>query len=238
MAGGDFREASSRDRTPVRRRLHLFTVLCWSLAASQAGGDPATGVVCALPVVIGAGLRDIQESWLNGPEGYAFVVEFGAEKTGDLPVQVGRDPARRFDTTVYASNFQGPVLVRRPNLRPQWEWTAAGEMQISDRQYPMLAGRACAERASALPSITLHVAEHDEWPWGNDPVGAFVLDLGRCKDVLPNSEAGWTPRHHSEGVAYSDMRDVAFVEYVLWCYTCEGASDCEHGIVWEASERD
>lgn len=209
-----------------------------TLAFAEMPPAPVGAVECALPVVVRSALRDIHESWLNGPEGYAFIVELGAEKIGNLPVEVGRDPVHRFDVAVYASNFQGPILVQRPDLRPQWEWTAAGETQISGRSYPLLAARACAVSASMLPSVTLHVEEHDEWPWGNDPVGAFAVDLGRCRDVLsPARASGWTSTQHSAGLSYAEgggARDVSFVDYVLWCYRCETGTDCEDGIVWEA----
>lgn len=209
--------------------LHVF--------AGTGGAAAETGTVCAFPVVLRAGLRDIHESPLNGPEGYAFFREAGGEKTGELPAAIGRDPVRRFDTAVYASNFQGPTLVRHADLRPQWEWTADGETQISERQYPVPAARACAADAGGLPAVTLHVDEHDEWPWGNDPVGAFTLDLASCRDVLgPPGSAGWTSRRRSEGMPYdgdSGPRDVVFVDYVVWCYPCAGTSDCEDGVVWE-----
>ena len=154
--------------------LNLLLAPCWGTPAyAQITPGRAGAVECALPVIVRSGVRDIHESWFNGPEGYAFIVEMGAEKVGDLPAEVGRDPVRRFDASVYASNFQGPILVRHAHLRPQWEWTAAGETQISDRSYPLLAARACVTGASTLPALTLHVAEHDEWPFANDPGGSI-----------------------------------------------------------------
>lgn len=168
--------------------------------------------------------------------GLRLFIESGAEKTGSLPVAVGNDPIRRFDTAVYASNFQGPILVRHSNLRPQWEWTADGELQNSEREYPLLVARACADDASKLPTITLHVAEHDEWPAVNDPVGAFAIDLARCRDVVTTTRpSGWSLPQRSAGVPYVENvgpRDVDFVEYVLWCYRCAAAADCEEGIRW------
>jgi hypothetical protein len=221
----------------MQRRFVLQGVLLWSAIAVAAGS--ATAAECALPVVVRSALRDIQESWFNGPEGYAFIVEAGAEKTGTLPLEVGRDPVLRFDAAVYASNFQGPILVRHPDLRPQWEWTADGESQVSERSYPLLAARACAESASVLPVITLHVDEHDEWPWVNDPLGAFAVDLARCREVLSETrKAGWTSRQHSDGLPYAGVmggaRDVEFVEYLLWCYRCDTGSRCDEGIAWRS----
>ncbi len=219
--------------------LNLLLAPCWGTPAyAQITPGRAGAVECALPVIVRSGVRDIHESWFNGPEGYAFIVEMGAEKVGDLPAEVGRDPVRRFDASVYASNFQGPILVRHAHLRPQWEWTAAGETQISDRSYPLLAARACVTGASTLPALTLHVAEHDEWPFANDPVGAFTVDLGRCREILsPTHASGWTSTQHSAGLSYAedrDEKDVSFVDYVLWCYRCDAGKDCEDGIVWGA----
>jgi len=212
--------------------------------ALPSGGDRRRALAapvameCAFAVVERSGIRDIHESPFNGPEGYAFITEHGSEKTGDVPVKIGHDPVRSFDRDVYASNFQGPILIRRPNLRPQWEWTASGEPQSSDRSYPLLAARACAASAVSLPTITLHVAEHDEWPWANDAIGAFSVDLSACQDVLtPQRSSGWTERRHSSGLPMTkdgeDADDLTFVEYVLWCYRCTGDHDCEEGIVWQ-----
>jgi hypothetical protein len=205
------------------------------LAAAGPAAQPSpSGLVCALPVVLRAGLRDVHESRFNGPEGYAFIAEHGAEKTGDLPRRVGREPARAFEVDVYASNFQGPVLVQHPGLRAQWEWTADGETQLSDRSYPLLAAHACAPSADALPARTLHVEEHDEPPWGNDAVGAFTIDLAACRAVLADGRrSGWTATHRSDGEPYdgkSGARDVVFVESVTWCYRCPGPEDCRDGV--------
>jgi len=227
-------------------RVAPWALLVLPFVASAAPAEPqaqrGTALECALPVVVRAGVRDIHESWFNGPEGYGFIVEMGAEKVGTLPVAVGREPTRHFDTTVYASNFQGPDLVLRPGLRPQWEWTAAGEAQVSDRTYALLAARACAGSAAALPARILHVAEHDEWPLANDPVGAFTVELGRCQEVLsPTRASGWSTAQHSLGEGYGESgsaRDVRFVDYVLWCYRCDKGDDCEDGIVWHSPASD
>jgi hypothetical protein len=215
-------------------------VALWAAGAVGKTGDAAqTSWECALPVIVRAGLEDIRESWFNGPEGYAFFSEADSEKTGNLPLSVGEDPIRRFDTAVYASNFQGPVLVRHSGLRPQWEWTASGELQISDREYPLLVARRCAERGKVLPAVTLHVEEDDEPPWRNDHVGAFRLELEACRDVLSETRpAGWSQKLRSDGWPHDEdrgARDAIFVEYVLWCYRCERNSDCERGIVWPSS---
>jgi hypothetical protein len=212
----------------------LAAALSGAPALAEPVGASGNGVSCALPVVLRAGVRDVHESPFNGPEGFAFVAEAGAEKTGELPARVGRDPVRTFDLDVYASNFQGPVLVRHPGLRPQWEWTADGSLQVSDRSYPLVAAHACAAGASALPARTLHVDEHDEPPWRSDAVGAFTVELGACDAVLAaGRRSGWTAAQRSEGLPYDGDRgpqDVVFVEYVTWCYRCDGARDCRDGI--------
>ncbi len=198
--------------------------------------SPALAVDCALPIVVRAAVRDIHESWFNGPVGYGFIEAMGSEKTGTLPIAVGREPVRRFDVDVYASNFQGPVAVSHPNLRLQWEWTADGEPEVSERSYPLLAARRCAASASALPAVILRVAEHDEWPLANDAIGTFAVDLAACDSVLsPTSRSGWSEVRRSDGQPYDltdSTADVVFVDYVTWCYRCEGTDDCEDGIAW------
>lgn len=203
-----------------------------TLGAAAGDARSAPSLECALPVVVRAALRDVQESWFNGPEGYAFIVEAGGEKVGTLPLEVGRNPARTFDASVHASNFQGPVLVRHPDLRPQWEWTADGESQLSAREYPLLAARACAGGADELPRVTLHVAEHDEWPWRDDPLGAFTVDLGRCRQAARGG--AWTAVLRAAGEPYAPggSNDIEFVDYVVWCFPCPGGSPCDDGIRW------
>ncbi len=211
-------------------------LLTGALLATGAGAEPAVGFACALPVVLRAEITDIHESPLNGPEGFAFFREAGAEKVGELPREVGRDPVRRFETDVYASNFQGPLLVQRPGLRAQWEWTADGEGERSGRAYPLMLARACAPTAPLLPTVRLHVQEHDEFPWRNDDVGAFEVALGRCAPVLEGAQtSGWTETHRAEGLAFDGAegaRSVVSVDYTIWCYRCAGSADCADGIVW------
>lgn len=212
-----------------------MVLLTGTLLATGAGAEPRAGIACGLPVVLRAEITDIHESPLNGPEGFAFFREAGAEKVGELPREVGRDPVRRFETDVYASNFQGPVLVRHPGLRAQWEWTADGEPEVSERAYPLVFARGCAPTAAALPRLVLHVLEHDEFPWRNDAVGAFAVDLARCARVVDGERrAGWTEPLHAEGLAFEGdggARDVVSVIYTVWCYPCPGPADCGEGVV-------
>jgi hypothetical protein len=220
----------------LTRMTHNTAIIQMLPALLILAGSPALGVECALPIVVRAAVRDIHESWFNGPVGYGFIEAMGNEKAGMLPITVGREPVRRFDTDVYASNFQGPVAVHHPNLRSQWEWTADGEPQESDRSYPLLAARRCAARAGALPAVIVRIAEHDEWPFANDAVGAFAVDLAACRAVLSATRrSGWSEIQRSDGQAYDQTdstADVVFVEYVTWCYRCEGPDDCEDAIVW------
>lgn len=214
----------------------MGTVLLLSILLVTLASSPSVGVECALPIVVRAAVRDIHESWLNGPVGYGFIEGMGSEKTGMLPITVGREPVRRFEIDVYASNFQGPVAVHHPNLRLQWEWTADGELEVSERSYPLVAARRCAANASTLPTVIVRVAEHDEWPLANDAVGAFAVDLAACHTVLsPTRRSGWSEIRRSDGQPYDrtdSTADVVFVDYVTWCYRCEGADDCEDAIVW------
>jgi len=201
-------------------------------------GSRLSAVECALPVVVRSAVRDIHESWWNGPVGYGFIEGMGGEKTGRVPLEVGRAPVHRFDADVHASNFQGPVEVRHPDQRPQWEWTADGEVEVSERTYPLLVARRCSATAVALPAVTVRVAEHDEWPLRNDGVGAFAVELADCASVLSDDRAsGWTAVRRSGGLRYGGSRgaaDIEFVEYVIWCYRCQGERDCGDGIVWAA----
>ncbi|HYD50077.1 MAG TPA: hypothetical protein VEB21_17090 [Terriglobales bacterium] len=214
----------------------LFASIVTGLVAHPL---PSYGLDCALPVVVRAAVRDIHESWWNGPIGYGFVEGMGGEKSGDLPARVGRDPERRFDSDVYASNFQGPVAVQHPNLRQQWEWTAAGSgaVEVSQRSYPLMVARRCSANASTLPEVIVRVGEHDEWPLHNDGIGSFAVELNTCAEVLGSRRSGWTAVHRSEGkphVAGSDASDIAYVDWLVWCYRCDSDSDCEDGIVWSA----
>lgn len=222
-----------------RRHRHV-AVATSCIAAALSLGLPARVVaaeqVCAVPVVFRAELRDIHESWFNGPEGYAFFAEAGEPKTGELPAHIGENPTVTVDTDVYASNFQGPVLVRHEKLRPQWEWTADGQSEISDRVYPVIIARRCASDATALPTVLLHVDEHDEVPFGNDAVGALAFRLYDCKEALTgDAEAAWTEDLVANGHAYdgqSGADDVVRVSYRLWCYRCPSGPDCERGVNW------
>ena len=201
-------------------RVSLVSIVLLMLGVPVGAADslPET-IICALPVIERSGLRDIQESLLNGPEGYAFFAEADAPKTGNLPRSVGSNPTLTVDTHVYASNFQGPILVSHEGLRPQWEWTADGELQISERRYPVPLAHRCAP-AEQLPTVMLHVLEHDEWPWRNDKIGAIAFDLSHCnKAISGGTSEAWTSKQRSEGAPYGidGPAEIAFIEYRLWC---------------------
>ncbi len=209
-------------------------------ADAHEDGGAATTVDCGLAVVERAAITDIRESFVNGPMGFAFFAEAPEVKTGVVPRAVGRDPVRRFDTDLYASNFQGPVEVRHPDLRPQWEWESDGELEVSERSYPLVWAWQCAPRAFQMERVRLHVLEHDEFPDWNDRLGSFVVDLAVCNDVLTDGRtAGWSSLQRTEGLpdrgADGDS-DIAWVEYRVWCYRCSGRKDCRRDVEWPGGE--
>ena len=111
-------------------------------AAAAAPGAAAGPSYCTMPVVVGAGIRDIHESSFNGPQGYAYFAAAGNPKRGRVPASVGYGPTERFDTCAHASNFRGPEPVgRRPR---QWEWSASGWLQTSSARYPLIYAAGCA----------------------------------------------------------------------------------------------
>lgn len=180
------------------------------------------------PLIVQSSITDIQEGgWCcNGYGGFAFFAAAGTEKTGNLPSSLGG--LSGWDTNVWASNFQGPI--ERPGDRKQWEWTADGWLQLSNRQYPAVY---CQQTVSNPANFTVgayKVEEHDDFPGdSNDYIGKAVIDHRYCKtEVFDTGQtSGWTSTHLSYGID-----DVYHTSYKLYCsldYTCTARTYCPDG---------
>ncbi len=185
--------------------------------------------VCAFPVVTEAAIDDIHENSMNGPIGFAYIVNPGGEKTGRPPRAIAGET---FDTDVYASDFQGPVPTS--SRRMQHEWTADGWTQVSFRRYPLVFQHHCRPSVERLRPETVRIKEDDDFLSPDDKMGAFEIDPSRCREILTTAPSGWTKEFLSLGKPYErgGPASVKYVAWKLWCYTCPGETDCGEGIDW------
>ena len=181
------------------------------------------------PLIVQSSITDAHEGSFccNGPKGYAFFAAAGSEKTGNLPATLGG--LSGWDTDVWASNFQGPIE-ETGNARVQWEWTADGWLQLSDRTYPAVY---CQQTVSNPANFTVgayKIEEHDDAPFdSNDYIGKAQIDHRYCKTEVfdTGSTSGWTNVHLSYGID-----DVYHTSYKLYCsmdYTCTARAYCPDG---------
>jgi hypothetical protein len=179
------------------------------------------------PLINGAGIWDIHESSLDGPEGYAYFTAAGSEKTGNLPATLGG--LSGWSTDVWASNFQGPVPVGG-NARVQWEWTADGWFQEAPyRIYPAYYCQQNASTPASLAFTAYAIKEDDDWGNPDDPVGQVLIDHRYCKSEVFDAglASGWTVQHQTPGTG-----DVAYTRYKLYCSTnrnCSATAQCSDG---------
>lgn len=179
------------------------------------------------PLIVGSSIWDAHEGCCNGPEGFLYFSAAGSEKTGNLPSSLGGQSG--WSTNVWASNFQGPILVTG-NSRYQWEWTANGWLQQSSRTYPAVYCQQSAGGSPANFSLAAYtIKEDDEWPNSDDYVGKVQIDHRYCKsDVFDQGlTSGWSARHTTAG-----LDDVINTTYDLFCsvsYQCNATVECPDG---------
>ncbi|HEY7215041.1 MAG TPA: hypothetical protein VIC28_10450 [Thermoanaerobaculia bacterium] len=179
------------------------------------------------PLITGAGIWDIHESSLDGPEGFAYFVAAGSEKTGNLPATLGG--LSGWSTNVWASNFQGPVPVGG-NARVQWEWTADGWLQEAPyRTYPAYYCQQNVSTPASFAFTAYAIKEDDDWGNPDDPVGQVLIDHRYCKSEVFDAglASGWTAQHQTPG-----WDDVVYTRYKLYCSTnrnCSATAQCPDG---------
>jgi hypothetical protein len=173
------------------------------------------------PLIEESGLTDIQEGLFNGPDGYAYFAGAPARKTGLLPATLGGRSG--WSTDVWASNLQGPVSVPGKTDHVQWEWTAKGELQKSERPYPFVYGVVTSADLTRLADRSYDVFEHDEdfwWnPWGRDDyVGTIIIQHGICRSEVfdAGKNSGWT-----QPLMAKTLGSISFVRYRLFCFRTE-----------------
>ena len=176
------------------------------------------------PLIEDSGITDIQEGYLNGPQGYAYFAVAPGRKTGSLPATLGGKSGWTLDA--WASNFQGPVKIGARSERVQWEWTAKQSLQTSgSRSYPFVYGVLSQTDANMLKERTYGLFEHDEdfWlnPWSKDDyLGSFTIDHSACQtQVFDKSDSGWTEELNAGTSGY-----IVFVRYRLFCFRIEPAT--------------
>ncbi len=179
------------------------------------------------PLIVGSSIWDAHEGCCNGPEGFLYFSAAGSEKTGNLPASLGGRSG--WSTNVWASNFQGPILVTG-NARAQWEWTANGWLQQSSRTYPAVYSRQTASSSAGFALTAYSIKEDDEWPNSDDYVGKVQIDHRYCKsDVFDQGlTSGWSARHTTAG-----LDDVINTTYDLFCsvsYQCNATVECPNGM--------
>jgi len=195
----------------------LWICLAFSFSFFQI--ESAHAKACAIPVVVESAITDIHENGMNGPWGFAFFVDAKKVKTGEIPATLGGE---NFDTNVWASNFQGPELLK--DKRDKHEWTADGELQVSKRKYPLVFHQRCHSAPSEFQKLIVKVKEDDEGFSPDDEIGAFEADLTKCAGVLSRAREGWTEVHVSKGLKYGIKKGPADIKYVAlkyWCYKTE-----------------
>ena len=198
-------------------------------SAAAAEGSALELSYCTMPVVVGAAIRDIHESSLNGPQGYAYFAAAKKPKRGRVPATVGYGPTERFDTCAHASNFRGPEPVGRSPR--QWEWSAAGSLQTSSARYPLIYAAGCASSPGRLGEAVLPVYEHDDGVLIDDTVGAVVVDRSACERVFASgATSGWATLPRAPGRSWDGVDDIAYVDVRLWCYRCASGGDCRYGV--------
>ena len=102
-------------------------------AGSDAGGEPPPPAVDAgpftyraSPVIVRTGVFDANETTNCGFGGgcvnaFFYFAAAPSVKSGDLPATL--DGVETYDTTAWASNFQGPNRYPNESARVQWEWS-------------------------------------------------------------------------------------------------------------------
>lgn len=204
--------------------LSLF--IGYSLAASAQTSCYDWTTYSSYPLITGAAIWDAHESSLDGPQGFLYFAGAGSEKTGTLPSSLGG--LTGWDTNVWASNFQGPYPVQK--TRMQWEWTADGWLEISNRPgYPAVYCQQSASTPSGLTAVTYTVKEDDDTLNPDDYVGKFQINHAFCKSEVFDlgTENGWSGVHSSARVD-----DINNVNYKLYCQTkhqCSAEATCPDG---------
>ncbi|MEQ1875480.1 MAG: hypothetical protein ABL958_02465 [Bdellovibrionia bacterium] len=186
------------------------------LLLATIGFENAHAKSCVYPIVVESAITDIHENGMNGPWGFAYFVGAPGVKTGEVPAMIGGES---FDTNIWASNFQGPELLK--DKRDQHEWTADGQLQVSKRKYPLVFQHRCYSKPSEFQKQIVKVKEDDEGWSPNDEIGAFEVDLTKCAPVLSRAREGWTEIHLSKGLKYNHTKGPADIKYVAikyWCY--------------------
>lgn len=185
------------------------------------------------PLIVRASITDIHEGLFNGPEGFAYFAAAGTEKTGTLPSTLGGRSG--WSTNVWASNFQGPILVTGKSSRAQWEWTADGWLQTAYRTYPALYCQQSVSNPSYFGFTEYLIMEDDDgFLQSDDVVGYLPIDHRFCKsDVFDRGlSSGWTGQITLLGREISGENDVESVTYDLYCSStprCTATTQCSGG---------
>jgi hypothetical protein len=220
----------------------MKTKRVWALAISlfilgrldvaAAGGQCVDGSYYhSYPLIVKASIRDIHESGLNGPEGFAYFIAAGSEKRGDLPASLGG--LSGWQTNVWASNFQGPRAVS--NTRMQWEWTADGRVETSARRYPAVYCQQTVDHPARFTVAAYTIKEDDDSLNPDDYVGKVQIDHRYCQSEVFDRglRNGWTPERATPGI-----NDVVSTSYQLYCSThptCTVEVTCPDGRILSCS---
>ncbi len=215
-------------------RLLLLAALLVGLATAPPGRAQScseTGTYHSYALITGAAIWDIHEATCplvcNGPEGYAYFAQAGDPKTGTVPGALGG--LTGWDVRVWASNFQGPILVGS-GWPKQWEWTADHWLQHSSRRYPCVYCQQTVNSPAQFGLGVYRILEDDEAPLPfDDYVGKVQIDHSYCKsDVFDQgAAAGWTAEHTTPGID-----DVDSTTYKIFCNAntlCTAAITCPDG---------
>lgn len=205
-----------------------------NVSAGLASGSCTNSTLYkSYPLIVRASITDIHEGLFNGPEGFAYFAAAGTEKTGTLPSTLGGRSG--WSTNVWASNFQGPILVTGESSRLQWEWTADGWLQTAYRTYPALYCQQSASNPSYFGFTEYLIMEDDDgFLQSDDVVGYLPIDHRFCKsDVFDRGlSSGWTGQITLLGREISGENDVESVTYDLYCSStprCTATTQCPGG---------